>query len=999
MKSCQMGTERFNRTYGPVRAFGERRHRCRFETTPAIIMRPFFVVALFSAISAFAAGGATGSEAEAVASGSARAVPISPRDIPIAARVDLVVVGANEGGVAAAWGAARAGASVLLMSDSYFLGDEVSAKARYWLEPDEVPAGEFAKGLLATQAAGSRDIQPAEYKRSLERLLGDAGVMLHFNSRAIEVLLDEAGNVSGVLVANKAGTQAVVAKVVIDSTPAAAVARMAGAAFTPWNAQTVPVSRVCYGAKIPGGRMTGKFCEYSVGAPMSEGSWPERARAEVLLRETFDIVKPDKAHAHRLHMIEPSAIVSQASKPAEVWEAAAQLDLKCFRPRDVAHVWVLSQAAGVARAIAPKLTRPVHLADVGERIGQAARQEAAARAAPVGVRAKLRPAGAVVEGLEVAELLEGHRRYRKTDPGKVPQAASAVPVWAKYDVVVVGGGTSGIPAAYAAASNGAKVLVIEMLGMLGGNRELGTPGYWKGYPYGFNRNKWRSAESFQELRKAGVDIWFNTLACGSVKQDNRVAGVVVATDVGRGAVLAGVVIDASGDGDVCAAAGAQFSYLNQGDLALQEASYKSIDLYANVLPYDAVDEHSLTMHHILARKAGKQDVWDFFPMIGIRETRLIEGDSTINVLDQILGRTYPDLISIAWSAYDPHGYHSSDYVYAGLMPLTKHETKPGFATDIPLRCLLPRGLEGILVVGRSHSMTHDVQASVRMNPDVMNEGYAAGWTAAQAVKTGTSLRKLDLAPIQDHLVEIGNLSSDDRRLRCVAMPEPSDAELAEAAGNLGEKRNLALLLSVPERGLPLLKSAFAASPSLAAAKALCCLGDRTAVDYLCQWLDQAPLAGGQAYQWDAFLSVPEVDAVMWLLGAAGDERAVDPLLRKLRECGTEGASFSHLRAVTTALGRIGSSKAAPALFDFLRREGVAGHEDVTGDPQSLLAISFVKSYIELYAAGALLRCGDQQGFAKERLTAYLDDWRGIFVRYAGHLLRGEDGERNPAAAR
>lgn len=926
-------------------------------------------------------------------------VLVSPRQVPVAARVDLVVAGANEAGLAAAWAASRAGASVLLMSDSYFLGEEVAAKARYWLEPDEVPAGEFAKAMLAAQVAGSREMQPAEYKRTLERLLCEAGVMIHFNSRAIEVLVDAAGKVSGLLVSNKAGTQAVLAKVVIDASSAAAVARLAGAEFTPWKVESVPVSRVCYGSKVPGGSLTGKFCEYFVEASMKEGSWPERARAEVLLRETFDKVVTDKAHAHRLHLIEPSAVVSQAAKPAEVWEGAAQLDTKCFRPRGVDHLWVLSQAAGVARAVAPKLTRPVHLADLGERIGLAVRQEAAARAAPVGVRAKARPAGAVVEGLDVAEMLEGHRSYQKSDPGRVPQPASAIPVWAKYDVVVVGGGTSGIPAAYAAATNGARVLVIEMLGMLGGNRELGTPGYWKGYPYGFNRNKWRSAESFQELRKAGVDIWLNTLACGCVKRDHRVAGVVVATDVGRGAVLADVVIDASGDGDVCAAAGAKFCYLNQGDLVLQEASYKSIDLYANVLPYDAVDEHSLTMHHILARKAGKQDVWDFFPMIGIRETRLIEGDYTISVLDQILGRTYPDLISISWSAYDPHGYHSSDFIYAGLMPPTKHETKPGFATDIPLRCLLPKGLEGILVVGRSHSMTHDVQASVRMNPDVMNEGYAAGWIAAQAVKSGTSLRKLDLAPIQDHLAEIGNLSPDDRRLRCVAMPEPSAAELAAAAENLGEKRNLALLLSVPERGLPLLKDCFAKSPSLPAAKALCCLGDQTAVDYLCRWLDQAPLADGQAYKWDGFLSVPEVDAVMWLLGSAGDSRAVEPLVRKLRECGPDGTNFSHLRAVTTALGRIGSPKAAPALVELLQREGVAGHEDVAGDPKSLLAEAFVKSYIELYAAGALYRCGDQQDLAKERLTAYLGDWRGIFVRYAGHLLREEDGERKPVSAR
>jgi hypothetical protein len=383
-------------------------------------------------------------------------------------------------------------------------------------------------------------------------------------------------------------------------------------------------------------------------------------------------------------------------------------------------------------------------------------------------------------------------------------------------------------------------------------------------------------------------------------------------------------------------------------------------------------------------------------MIGIRETRLVRGDYVINVIDQIIERTYEDLISVSWSAYDPHGYHNSNLIYAGLMPLTKHETKPGFATYIPFRSLLPKGLEGILVVGRSHSVTHDVQASVRMNPDLMNEGYAAGYTAAEAVKTNTRLRQVDLAPIQDHLVEIGNISREDRLKRCVETPEPTDAQLKSAVKDLGAKINLATLLRGGERGLPYLKASFASEPTLAKAKALCTLGDDTAVEYLASWLDGQPLGTGLAYQWDAFLSVSDVDGVMWLLGVPRDDRAVAALVRKLEECGTGGTSFSHIRAVTTALGRIGSPGAAPALHRFLCREGVRGHVDPVGDPESLKSDRFVRSYIELHAAGALVRCGDHEGLGREILNGYLDDWRGILVRYAGHVL-GESapGKESP----
>ena len=915
-----------------------------------------------------------------------RFVRSSARDIPVSAKVDIVVVGGSEGGIAAAWRAAKFGSSVLIVNGNYFFSDDVSAKARYWLEPDEVPRHEFSKALFGNRTDGRMMLSPAEYKRKIEDLLLEAQVAFHFNSKPVGVLVDDSGDVAGVVTANKAGLQAVVAKIVIDTTPTAAVARMAGASTTPWSVDEVTVSRVCYGVAVPGGHKVGKFCEYSLPAPMTEGSWPERCRAEVLLREKYNRVVGQMAHAHRLHMLEPVSIRAESQDDGTAWREADQLDLDCFRPLGIANVYVLGQAAGVSREIAAMLTRPVHLADLGERIGTDAHRQAAGRLMPSVVSVKPPAKGACVDDADISEILTGHRRYLSVDRGTVPQPDVAVPVWGEYDVVVVGGGTSGIPAAIAAARNSARVLIIEMLGQLGGNRELGTAGYWKGYPHGFNQLRWRAAESFAEARKLGVDIWYNTLSCGAVKQGDRVRGVVVATHMGRGAVLGKIVIDATGDADVCAAAGARFSYVNDGDLCIQEASYRGADLYANVLPIDHADVHSLTMHHVLARKAGKQNVWDYYPMLGIRETRLIEGDHVINVLDQIIERTYPDLIAVSWSAYDPHGYHNSDYVYAGLMPLTKHETKPGFATHIPFRSLLPRGLEGILVVGRCHSVTHDVQASVRMNPDLINEGYAGGYAAAQAIKSNTTLRQVDLGPVQDHLAEIGNISREDRLEKCVGTPEPTDDELKSAADNPVTKMELATLFRGVKRSLPHLKASFASRPTLAKAKALCTLGDNTAVEYLSSWLDDQPLGEGLAYTWDNFLSVSDVDSVAWLLGAPGDERAVDSLVGKLRTCGTGGTSFSHIRAVTTALGRIGSPAAAPALYEFLRRDGVAGHADVAGNPQSLKSDLFVKSYIELHAAGALFRCGDQSNLGREILTNYLDDWRGVLVRYAGHLL-------------
>lgn len=118
-----------------------------------------------------------------------------------------MVVGGNDGGMAVAWKAAKLGAKVILLNENYFLSSEVTAKGRFMVG-GAVPAKEFSRILYA-------DMTPARYRLAAETLLSEAGVVYMSNTRPAGVLVDGAGKLAGVVTANKAGLQAVVAKVVI----------------------------------------------------------------------------------------------------------------------------------------------------------------------------------------------------------------------------------------------------------------------------------------------------------------------------------------------------------------------------------------------------------------------------------------------------------------------------------------------------------------------------------------------------------------------------------------------------------------------------------------------------------------------------------------------------------------------------------------------------------------------------------------------------------------
>jgi len=122
--------------------------------------------------------------------------------------------------------------------------------------------------------------------------------------------------------------------------------------------------------------------------------------------------------------------------------------------------------------------------------------------------------------------------------------------------------------------------------------------------------------------------------------------------------------------------------------------------------------------------------------IGVRESRRIRGEYTLTGDDVVQARKFPD--GIARCNY-PIDIHSP----TGAGTLIR-EVPEGDWYEIPYRCLLPVGIDNLLVAGRCVSATHEGQSSLRVMAQCFAMGQAAGTAAAMAVERGCAPR--DLAP-------------------------------------------------------------------------------------------------------------------------------------------------------------------------------------------------------------------------------------------------------------
>jgi 2-polyprenyl-6-methoxyphenol hydroxylase-like FAD-dependent oxidoreductase len=428
--------------------------------------------------------------------------------------------------------------------------------------------------------------------------------------------------------------------------------------------------------------------------------------------------------------------------------------------------------------------------------------------------------------------------------GTLTESARDIPIIGDFDVVVAGGGPAGWAAALAAGRAGARTLLLERYGYLGGmatgslvilldhwddfekkqtviggvareivdrlvtiggavvpdpaDTHVGTQEAWDRWgrygwtgtriprtppsivPYGatIEPEKFKYLAN-RMLREANVTLRYHSWVVGAVTEGEQVRGVVLESKSGRQAVLGKVVIDCTGDGDVFSAAGAPFRegqlyvslphqvanvdtqrYL-QWELEHPEEFEHTQRLAKERLRtkgnywwlwtvfeglvwvnaptytrYNILDADDLTEVELDARDV-IEDWWgwardhlpgfehsyvvDVSAQIGVRQSRLLEGEYVLTKDDVEYGTVFPDTIGRSKNWY------------------------------LPYRSLLPKGVEGLLVAGRCYSATPQAQSISREVPTCMVLGEAAGTAAALAAHAGVQPRQVDVNELRSEL--------------------------------------------------------------------------------------------------------------------------------------------------------------------------------------------------------------------------------------------------------
>lgn len=405
-----------------------------------------------------------------------------------------------------------------------------------------------------------------------------------------------------------------------------------------------------------------------------------------------------------------------------------------------------------------------------------------------------------------------------------------------YDVIVAGGGPAGCAAATAVAQEGSRVLLIESTGNLGG---LGTSGMvpaWCPFTDGEKIIYRGLAEKvFREAKKgvphepadkfdwvtinpeyligvydrmvasSGADIlFFSRVAAVEMGGNDTVDAVIVANKAGLTAYRAKLFIDATGDGDIAAWAGADY-LKGDSDGVLQKStlcfSVANVDTKAYLEGPELHSGHNPDSASVRASRTGRFPLLDTHCCHNLVGPGVVQFNANhIEIKDTTDPRQLSDAMRLGRETAEQHlamlrefrpdafrdafvvktaiipGIRDSrrvvgDYLFTGddwrarrsfddeigrnCYFIDIHKTgvphvhyNRGESHGIPYRCLTPKGLRNVLTAGRCISTDDEAYGSLRVMPPCLVTGEAAGVAARLAVRS-------DRADI--HSVDVGDL--------------------------------------------------------------------------------------------------------------------------------------------------------------------------------------------------------------------------------------------------
>ena len=293
---------------------------------------------------------------------------------------------------------------------------------------------------------------------------------------------------------------------------------------------------------------------------------------------------------------------------------------------------------------------------------------------------------------------------------------------------------------------------------------------------------------------ARIRVYCHSWACRPIMENDAVKGVIFESKEGRKAILAKVVIDTTGDGDIFSQTGAPYSEtkdldtrnvstamvfrvggvdyeqffrtnrsnpesigkivqglseLVEGQRMMPLPSERNDVVWINnwIKPMNCIDVKDLTKTEMMIRTkireiiaflkdnaAGFDDafLYDIAPQLGARCSRRLVGEYVMTPLDYATHKEHDDVI--AW--------HSTICRMNDSAPV-----------EIPYRVLLPQKVDNLLAPGRHTSADAVAFDWISLIPQCVGTGQAAGVAAAVAVEKGTTVRDVDIKRVQDILVE------------------------------------------------------------------------------------------------------------------------------------------------------------------------------------------------------------------------------------------------------